>query len=79
MDTYPSMCIYKSFATFLHLQTESSSLNVSRIYAHSLLTTARSSAAVFAERICLMRSRRRMGLGCLTVEQGGSTCKIKKR
>lgn len=55
-----------------HLQTLSSSLNVERMYAHSLFTTVRSSAAVRAALICLMRSRKRVGAGILTVE----TCKL---
>ena len=51
-----------------HLQTLSSSLNVERMYAHSLLTTVRSSAAVRAALICLIKSRKRVGAGILTVE-----------
>lgn len=37
-----------------------------RIYAHSLLITARSSAAVRAALICLIRSRNRIGVGVRT-------------
>lgn len=68
MDIHPSICMYRSLAILRHLQTLSSSLNVDRIYAHSLLTTVLSSAAVLAARICRMRSLSRVGAGILTVE-----------
>lgn len=58
--------MYSSFAIFLHLQTLSSSRNVERIYAHSLLITARSSAAVLAALICLIKSLKRIGVGVRT-------------
>ena len=66
--------MYSNFAILRHLHTLSSSLNVDRMYAHSLLTTVRSSAAVRAALICRIRSRKRVGAGILTVE----TCKLPK-
>lgn len=60
--------MYSNLAMLRHLQTLSSSLNVERIYAHSLFTTVLSSAAVRAARICLIRSLNRVGAGILTVE-----------
>uniref|UniRef100_A0A224XSF4 Putative secreted protein n=1 Tax=Panstrongylus lignarius TaxID=156445 RepID=A0A224XSF4_9HEMI len=61
--------IQTSLAIFLHLQTLSSSRNVERIYAHSLLITARSSAAVLAALICLIKSLKRIGVGVRTLSR----------
>lgn len=60
--------LFESFNSWgnYYLHNESSSLNVLRMYAHSLLTTARSSACVRAARICRIRSRSRIGVGILT-------------
>lgn len=62
---YPSMCIYSSFATFLHRYVLSSSRKDDRIAAHSFWIISRSSAWVLAVRMVRINSRSLMGAGIL--------------
>lgn len=62
---YPSMCIYSSFATFLHRYVLSSSRKDDRIAAHSFWIISRSSACVLAVRMVRINSRSLMGAGIL--------------
>lgn len=66
---YPSMCIYSSFATFLHLYVLSSSRKDDRIAAHSFWIISRSSAWVLAVRMVRISSRSLMGAGILRSDQ----------
>lgn len=59
------MCIYSSFATFLHLYVLSSSRKDDRIAAHSFWIISRSSAWVLAVRMVRISSRSLMGAGIL--------------
>jgi len=61
--------MYNNFAIFRHLHTLSSSRNDDLISAHSLLITARSSAAVRAALICLIKSLNRIGVGIRTKQK----------
>lgn len=62
---YPSMCIYRSFATFLHRYVLSSSLKEERMAAHSFWIISRSSAWVRAVRMVRISSRNLIGAGIL--------------
>lgn len=67
---YPSMCIYKSFATFLHRYVLSSSRKEERMAAHSFWIISRSSAWVRAVRMVRISSRNLIGAGILWKNTG---------